>query len=211
MRVPLKPAYGPTLGVLLAPAWRRAALLWRAAALFAAVAALLGAALGVRRLLGSRYRHGAPVPFGFSYRGLSRVAPDPGDYVKVARDLGGRLRDSYSVAPLRLGPYRGSVTGVLPLVAGRWAEALARRYEGFRLEGEGKTRINARLEGYEVSYAALLGGRRVYGRDVLLVPSRRMPRAGVVVEMLSARPASASRPVGSDGVLERPLKTFGFD
>ena len=59
------------------------------------------------------------MPFSFKYKGLYRTAPDPGGYVKVARASGGRLEDSYAVAPLALGPYSGSVTGELPLFASR--------------------------------------------------------------------------------------------
>jgi hypothetical protein len=164
----------------------------------------------VLTLLNASYSHGGRVPFSFNYRGLYRTAPDPGAYVKVERTSNGVLRDSYAVAPLRLGRYRGSVTGELPLFAARYTRALAERFPGFRLEGEGKTRISSTLAGYDVFYRAHVDGRTVSGRDVLLLPERGRVREGVAIEMLSSQPASVAKPVGSSGVLETPLKTFAF-
>jgi hypothetical protein len=208
--IPLKPQYGPTLGALLEPRWRSAAPLARALAVALGVGAVALAGAVALTLLDASYSHGGPVPFSFKYRGLYRTRPDPGGYVKVARSSGGHLADSYAVAPLRIGPYTGSVTGELPLVAAGYERTLARRFPGFRLEQEGKTRISSTLGGYDVRYSAILGSRKVYGRDVMLLPDRRGVREGVVVEMLSDRPASTSTPVASAGVLETPLKTFSF-
>ena len=64
--------------------------------------------------------------------------------------------------------------------------------------------------GYDVRYSATVAGRRIYGRDVMLLPPGPGVREGVVIEMLSNEPASASNPVASGGVLEKPLKTFSF-
>lgn len=179
-------------------------------ALVCALASLAAAAV-VLNLLNARFTHHGRVPFGFSYKGLYRTAPDPGGYVKVVRrSSDGRLEDSYAVMPLDLPAYDGSVTGVLPLAAASYAGTLARRFEGFRLEGEGKTKISASLSGYAVSYSAVVQGRKLYGRDVMLVPERPGQREGVVVEMLSAEPATVTKPVASGGVLEKPLKSFGF-
>jgi hypothetical protein len=213
--VPLKPEYGPTLGSLLEPSWRSAGPVVRAIAVIAAVGVVALAVAGVLSLLNATYSHGGRVPFSFDYRGLYRVEPGPGGYVKVERTSGGVLQDSYAVAPLRLDPYRGSVTGELPLVAARYTHALAERFPAFTLEGEGKTRINSTLAGYDVLYRARVEGRAVSGRDVLLLPERAGARGagareGVAIEMLSTQPASVAKPVGSSGVLETPLKTFTF-
>jgi len=61
-----------------------------------------------------------------------------------------------------------------------------------------------------VLYSARVDGRKVWGRDVMLLPERRGAREGVVIEMLTSQPATVSKPVASSGVLERPLKTFAF-
>jgi hypothetical protein len=208
--LPLKPPYGPTLGELLEPRWRSAAPAVRALVVATAVGIFALAIATVLTLLDTTYSHGGAVPFSFKYKGLYRTTPDPGGYVKVARGAGGRLEDSYAVAPLTLGAYRGSITGELPLFAAGYARTLARRFAHFRLEGEGKTRISSTLGGYDVLYSALVDGRKLYGRDVMLLPERRAAREGVVIEMLSSRPATVAKPVASSGVLETPLKSFAF-
>ena len=57
-------------------------------------------------------------------------------------------------------------------------------------------------------YTALVDGRTMYGRNVMLLPGGRGAREGVVLEMMSSEPATISLPVASSGVLETPLKTF---
>jgi hypothetical protein len=209
--VPLKPRYGPTLGKLLEPRWRTASPLARGIARIVAIVLAALAVAVVLTLLDASYSHGGPVPFSFKYKGLYKTKPEPGGYVKVARSgAQGRLEDSFAVAPLRIGAYEGSVTGELPLVATGYAQTLTRRFSGFRLEGEGKTRITSTLAGYEVLYRVTIAGQEVHGRDIMLLPPRQDARQGVVIEMLSDEPASVSKPVASSGVLERPLKTFSF-
>lgn len=208
--VPLKAQYGPTLGTMLAPRWHAARPAWRALAVAAGLAVLAFVGYVALNLLDASYSHGAPVPFSFKYKGLYRTAPDPGGYVKVTRQKGGRLEDSYAVAPFRVGTYGGSVSGELPVAAATYLRTLARRFGGFRFEGEGKTRISSTLGGYEVLYSATIDGRTMHGRDVMLLPERAGVREGVVVEMLSDEPVTVSEPVASSGVLEVPLKSFSF-
>jgi hypothetical protein len=207
--VPLKPEYGPTLGKLLESRWSSATPLarWLTRVAVAVLLALMVAA--VLTLLDASYSQGGTVPFSFKYKGLFRTAPNPGGYVKVARSANGHIEDSYAVAPLVLPRYAGSVTGELPLLASGYTRALAQRFPGFRQEGEGKTRISSTLAGYQVLYSAFIAARKVYGRDVMLLPARHA-RNGVVIEMLSDEPASVAKPVASSGVLETPLKTFAF-
>lgn len=210
LKIPLEPGYGPTLGQLLAPRWHAAGRIGRVVAILLGTGALALAVGAVLSLLNASFSHGGRVPFGFSYRGLYRTEPDPGGWVKVARRSRGRLLDSYAVAPLRLPPYSGNVSGELPLFAAGYAQMLARRFAGFRMEGEGRTRITPSMTGYHLVYSATVQGRKLSGRDVLMLPERLGAREGVAIEMLSAEPASVSKPVASSGVLERPLKTFGF-
>ncbi len=208
--IPLKPQYGPTLGKLLEPRWRSAAPTLRAFAIAAGVGLLALTIALVLNLLNASYSHGGAVPFSFEYRSLYRTSPKPGGFVKVARSSGRKLQDSYAVAPIAVAPYGGSVTGELPLAAAAYTNKLAARFPGFRLEGEGKTRISSTLAGYQVLYSAFVDGQKLYGRDVILIPPHHGASEGVVVEMLSSEAASVSKPVASSGILETPLKTFAF-
>jgi hypothetical protein len=212
--LPLRPEYRPTLPQLLAPRWRgtpralRLLLIAAAGALAVAVAAL------VLMLLPAHLSYGGAVPFGFSYKDLYRTAPEPGGDVRVARNgADGHLEDSFAVAPLQLPPYAGQVSGEEPLYASGYVRTLAARYRGFQLVGEGKTRVNL-MPAYNIYYSALVGGRPMYGRDVLLVPERPGARRGVVISMLTSPNANAqvTSPllVAGSGVLTEPLRTFSF-
>src|ERR1039458_670620 len=118
MAVPMKPQYGPTLGRLLSPRWRAAPALVRWVVIAAGVALLALFVAAVLTLENASCSHGGRVPFSFSYRGLYRVAANPGGYVKVQRHRSdGVLEDSFAVAPLVLPPYSGSLSGELPLYA----------------------------------------------------------------------------------------------
>jgi hypothetical protein len=213
--LPMKPEYGPTLGRLLAPRWNVASRLVRVAVVTAGVgllAVLLGAGLTLEN---AHYSHGAPVPFSFAYRDLYRVAPEPGGYVRVQSDWpNGELKYSYAVDPLRLPPYSGELTAEIPLFATSYVRSLSGRYSDFALSGEGKSKINNTLTGYQVAYSAVLDGEQVYGRDILMVPAGSGVREGVVIRMLAAKSANAQvtspREVAQTGILLRPLKTFSF-
>lgn len=210
----LKPEYRPTLAQLLAPGWRRASGGVRVLALALALAFVVGVAALVLTLLPAHISYGGSVPFGFSYRGLYRVAPEAGGDVKVERrSASGRLLDSFAVAPLRLPPYAGGLSGELPLYSVGYIRVLASRYAGFELQGEGKTRVNT-VPAYNIYYSVRLAGLRMYGRDVLLVPERPGAREGVAIAMLTSPRSSgqvtSSLLVATAGLLYKPLRTFGF-
>jgi hypothetical protein len=212
--VPMKPEYGPTLGRLLAPWWnatRRSVRIMIMLGGALLVAALIGLTL---TLLNAHYSQGGPMPFSFSYKGLYRTTPDPGGYVKVsAHERDGSLKYSYAVEPLLLGPYRGSISGALPLYAAGYAKELARLDRHFVLRGEGKTRVN-KVPGYQVLYTTMADGRELYGRNVLLLPEKPGVRRGVKIVMLTSAKATTKvkspSEVASTGVLLKPLKTFTF-
>jgi hypothetical protein len=211
--IPLKSQYGPTLGRLLTPRWNASPKAVRAVVIAAGCGLVVLAIAVAFTLLPAKFSHGGAVPFHFSYRSLYRTAPAPGQYVRVERHSRGRLEDSFAVAPLRLPPYEGGLSGELPLYASGYVAALSRRYSDFVLRGEGKTRVNT-VPGYNVLYTATVEGREMYGRDVLLLPERPGVRDGVAIEMLTS-PSADSKvtsplEVASDGVLERPLETFTF-
>jgi hypothetical protein len=210
--VPLKPEYGPTLGRLLAPRWHAASPLVRRTLIVAAGVLAAGIAALVLTLLNSSYSHGGPVPFRFSYRGLYRVAPGPGEYVRIeSRSSAGALRYRFAVGPLRLPPYSGDLSGELPMYANAYIAGLRRRDSSFVLMGEGKTRVNT-VPAYDILYTTTVEGRPMYGRNVLLLPERPGARLGVTITMLTAPGASRQvhgpMEVATTGVLERPLRSF---
>lgn len=213
--LPIKPEYGPSLGRLLEPSWRRASRGLRAGVIAAAVllvAALLGAGLTLEN---ASYSHGGRLPFSFDYRYLYRVQPEPGGYVKVdARWPNGELKYSYAVNPVLLPPYTGALEGEMPLYAAAYIRMLSARERGFVFRGEGKTRVSNKLVGYQIAYTAEVEGQQVFCRDVLLMPQREGAREGVNVAMKASPKANASvsspLEVAESGVLLRPLKTFSF-
>jgi hypothetical protein len=209
--IPLKPEYGPTLGELLGPRWHAASRLVRAMVVAVSVGLLVFAVGAALTLENAHYSHGGAAPFSFSYRGLYRTTPAPGEYVQVRSPAHGPLRDSFAVGPLRLPPYSTSLSAELPLYAASYIFGLRHRYAGFVLRGEGKTRVNT-VPAYTIAYTAQIAGRTVYGRDVLLLPERPGVRAGVHIVMLSFPSPKVTSPllVGTADVLERPLETFTF-
>jgi hypothetical protein len=212
--IPLKPQYGPTLGKLLEPRWHAAPRALRGLMSAAAAGLVVLAIAVVLTLWPATYSHGGAAPFHFSYRGLYRTAPAPGQLVRIERRAHGRLEDSFAVAPLRLPPYSGGLSAELPLYASGYIEGLSGKYSGFVLRGEGKTRVNT-VPAYNVLYTAMIEGRQMYGRDVLLLSERQGVRDGVAIEMLTSPSASSKvtspLEVASAGVLEKPLKTFTLD
>ena len=211
----MKPDYGPTLGQLLAPRWHTATPLVRRTAIAAGIALLAAIVAAVLSLENASFSHGGRVPFSFSYRGLYRTTPDAGGFVRVARrHSDGTLRDSFAVGPLLLPPYTGGVAGELPVYAASYIAELSRRYDGFMLRGEGRAKVNS-LPAYTVFYTFVLQGRRMYGRDALLVAERPGAREGVDIVMwtraLKASKLSSPLEIGGSGILQRPLKSFTLE
>jgi hypothetical protein len=219
--LPLKSEYGPTLGELLAPRWRRASpggrTLWVVAAALLA-AAIASAAL---TLASPTISHGGPVPFSFSYGGLHRTSPNPGGYAKVRRVVDGRLEDSFAVAPFVLPPHRGALGAALAMYAAGYIQKLAASHtlgqSGFVLRGEGSTQIDAvsSYATYNVFYTTTVQGQEMYGRNVLLLADRPGAHQGVEIVMLTAaagnRRVTSPLDVGVKGPLEEPLGTFALE
>jgi hypothetical protein len=192
-------------------------MLWSAAAALI-VAALAGAAL---TLASPTISHGGPVPFSFSYGGLYRTSPHPGGYARVQLLQHNRLEDSFAVGPFTLPPYRGELGAALAMYAAgyipRLAAARVSGQTGFVLRGEGSTQIDAvsTYATYNVFYITTVGGREMYGRNVLVLPDRPGARRGVEIAMLTtvARNRQVTSPldVGVKGVLEEPLGTFALE
>jgi hypothetical protein len=212
----LKPEYRPTLAQLLAPGWRRATTAMRVLVLALIAAFSVGLGALTLTLLPAHISYGGPVPFGFSYRGLHRVAPDAGEDVKVTRrSASGRLLDSFAVSALVLPPYAGALSGELPLYAEGYIHSLSAKYADFELRGEGKARVATGATAYNIYYSVLLAGQKLYGRDVLLVPERPAARRGVAISMLtssrSSRQVTSPLLVATAGLLYEPFRTFGLN
>ncbi len=125
---------------------------------------------------------------------------------------GGAVPFSFS-DPLRIPPYTGLLSGELPLYATSYIRGLSRRYTGFVLRGEGKTRVN-NIPGYNIYYTVRMQGRRLFGRDILLIPERPGAREGVDIVLLTSPTKSSSLAspleVALSGILLRPLRTFSL-
>jgi hypothetical protein len=174
----------------------------------AVVALLAGAALTLEN---AQYAHGGAVPFSFSYRDLYRTVPAPGEFVRVQNASRGRLSNAFAAGPLLLPRYSVPLNVEFPLYATSYIQRLSHRVEGFALLGEGETKING-VPAYDILYDARVDGQTMYGRDILLLPERHHPRAGVYITMLSS-PATnpgvtSPMQVGTIGLLELPIETF---
>jgi hypothetical protein len=208
--LPLKPEYQPSLGRLLSPRWRAASRPVRALVVAVAIGVTALVVGGVLTLLPAGVSYRGPVSFHFHYRGLYRVAPDPGGYAKIARPRAGRVLDSFAVEALHLPPYQGDLGAELPLYAAGYIRQLTGRYDQFDLQGEGKTRVNT-VPAYIVEYSADIAGHAMYGRDILVLPAQGA-RDGVTIVMHSDPTAAVNSPsmVGATGILKQPLSTFFF-
>lgn len=206
----LKQEYGPTLPALLA---RRSRTVRVLAALGAV--ALLAAAVAVALL--ARPDETAvlvrgPVTFNFVYGPRLEPVPEAGGLVALRRSSGGLFLDSFVVRDLRLPPYRGAVGGLLPVFADGYERRLRARHRDYERVREGRARVNNAI-GYELTFRALSGPRRIYGRHLLLVeeePDGR--RHGVVLELLSTPAAGTpnASEIGAHGALKMPLRSFRF-
>jgi hypothetical protein len=210
--VPIKAEYGPTLGRLLSPRWQAASPLTRGLVRLLALGLVALAVGAFLTLENAHYSHGGRVPFSFSYRGIFRVPPAGGEWVRLERrGAGGVLEDSFAVRPLVLPRYVGSLSGELPLYAAGYIRGLRAHDADFVLRSEGKTRVNT-VPAYNVEYTTRVDGRTMFGRDVLLVAQKPGERDGVNIVMLTSPTANAQvtspLEVASEGVLLKPLKTF---
>lgn len=215
--LPLEHEYRPTLADLLRPYWRRLSPRQRLPVALAGVVVVIAVASAVLTLLPPTYSYSrGPVAFSFRYRGLYRAPAPPGAYVRVQRLQGPRLKDSFEVAPLLLAPYRGEPTPALALYATGYIRALAAREPGFALRGEGWTQVDSisPYAVYNVFYTVPRDGRRLYGRNILVLPQRPGARRGVTIAMLGdpggEKQLSSPLLLGTVGALEGPLLSFAL-
>ena len=175
----------------------------------------------------TRYVHSRPVVFNFHYPdAMHPVAPRSPEIIRVERRRGSLFLDSFAVEPLSLPPFRGDVSGELPVYAEREIAALRKRFpRDFELTREGKARVNA-VPGYDVQFRARLGERPAVrpARPAARARCRRGPRRpdgrarerrsrrGVRLLMLATPASGAVRPrdVGARGNLKTLFRSFRF-
>jgi hypothetical protein len=219
----------PTLADLLRPRLARAPR-WARWALVAAV--VLVVLFVAWRVLApgsggeTHYVSRAPIVFNFRYpASMHKVAPRSPELIRVERRRGDLFVDSFAVESLRLPPFRGDVSGLLPAYADREIAALRKRFGEFELTREGKGRINA-VPGYDVQFRARLGTRRLYGRLVLLPEpaagedladtsgelENARSRRGVRLLMLATPASGVGNPskVGAQGAMRTTFRSFRF-
>jgi len=180
----VRPEFGPSLPALLEARGvsRRAAAIGLGALLALAVGAFLAA-----RALRDSDQLVAPGPpvFNLVYApsALREREPRAGELARLA---GRRRNVSITIAVRRaeLPPYeRGDVVGgLLPLVAEERLAELERQYGEVEVLEEGKARTNL-LPGYQIGFAARVGGERLFGRDTYVFPDDPQAREGVLLSM----------------------------
>ena len=237
---PAEPDYGPSLPDLLRP-WLRARSPLQRIAMGALVVLLLAgiAALVIRSEAATdsyqqtesdaRERGLNPIEFRFDHSTKLQLSKPPGAYVRAERRRDGELVASLTVSPFRMERREGFLAGYLPLIATDLERDAARRYDNFRLQFEGRARVNE-VEGYQFAFTARLARargeepRQLYGRIVVLPepydyenpeeehPPGQNPTRGLLITMLATtldEPDSPTR-VGDEGILQKPFRSFRF-
>ena len=212
--LPVKPVYGPTLPGLLGPAWSRVPRAARIAVLVLAALAVVGLASLVRGASPQEDRLIVRGPVVFNLRhtpALPRVAAQGDEVLRFEQREHGTVLQGFAVRPLTLPAHRGAAGGAYPVFADRVITGLGRTVDAFELADEGRIRINE-VPGYEVGYRGRVGGERVWGRIVLLVPDEPGAREGLRLDLIARRGSGVSNPddVGAVGQLKLPLRSLRF-
>lgn len=211
----VRPEYGPSLVTLAGPRWRALARGPRIA--LSAVAALIVIALAVVAVRGSEDGRTAIVirePFAFNLLadpGLHRVAPRPGEALRLQSGRERADLQTFTVRPLHLPPYHGDSSAGFLVATANTAEDMRRADPSFVYRGEGRVRVNG-LPGYQLLFVTRRAGRTVYGRRVLLVPDDPGARDGADILMLADRSTGVPNvdTIGNNGLLKTPLRSFRF-
>jgi hypothetical protein len=207
----LRPEFGPSLPELLRARWGVAPRVTAGLAVLVVLAGLALVVLSRGNEIHLVHRDPEPV-FNLRYANVLKQLPErPGVLLALEGRRGDLFLQSMVVRPLRLPAYRGAVSGLLPIFATRRMRTVARDYSGFLAVDEGKARIND-APGYQVGFRARIGGRTVYGREIVLVPDEPGARDGVTLTLLQTNAAGAHsvEDVGAVGALKKPFRSFRF-
>jgi hypothetical protein len=207
----MKADYGPTLPQLLAP--RSLAVRLAAVAVAATIVIAAAAIAWASRPDETAVLIRKPVTLNFIYGPQFEEVLQAGTLVSLRHEsAGGLFLDAYALRPLVLPSYRGTASGMLPVYADMYLRTLPRRYPGYEFIGEGRARINNAV-GYEVTFRARSGMRRLYVRHYLLVEEEPEGlRRGVILEIESTPAAGTPNAdeIGNHGALKTPLRSFRF-
>ena len=236
---PAEPDYGPSLPELVRPRLRslgrggRILLGIAVLALVALIAVLMVSKEAsvesyVQTEADARARGLEPLEFRFDRSSKLKLSKPAGAYVSAERTKDGVLVARFTVTPFRMEPRQGALASYLPLIATDLERAEARRRDNFRLQFEGRARVNE-VEGYQYAFTSQLNQegrppRQLFGRVVVLpepysyedpeteYPPGRNPSRGLLVTMLATtldEAPSATR-VGDEGILQRPFRSFRY-
>lgn len=212
---------GPSLPQLAAPHWQPLPRRRRVALVAAGVALLIvlvAARFALREDPLTIEVVREPVAFNLIHRAdFDPVDPRPGELLRLEGVLPGRsgARESFTVRPLTVAPFRGDISAAYLLLASRRLAELRAADPAVRYRGEGKTRINL-IPGYQLTYQTRRAGRLVYGKRFFLVPEpgdgEPQGREGVELTLLAPYSGQTPNPaaVGSDVLLKAPLRSFRF-
>ncbi len=209
----VRPEFGESLPTKLGPKWRALGRLPRAlitgvaaAVLLVILALLLGVGSPTKKV-----EVGAPVAFQLSYDGdlLGQRLTVGRESLRLETPAGVAARRSFTVQPLFLRAYEGSVAGVLPLRAEKITAQLGASDRSFATISEGPVLLEEQ-PGYEILYRFIRAGRSFYGRRVLLFPTKPGARAGVEVTMIAIRGAGAltAQSIALQPPLREPLQSL---
>jgi hypothetical protein len=205
--------FGPTLPELLGPRFGvRTRSVWLAIAAVVTVAVVVSAWLTLRPdPTRTDVVIRKPITFNLLYTAaVRRVAPHAGEVLRLQSRSG--PSQSVAVRPLHLPAYRGDVSATFVLMAARLIDEMSAQYAGFAYRGDGRVSINLQ-PGHQISFQAQIGGRTVYGRRVLLVPTASpSPHEGIDMTMLAVRSPSVPNAdaVATNGALKIPYRSVRF-
>lgn len=209
----VRPEFGASLAATLGPKWRALGRPSRALIIAAATAVLL-AILALLLEVGSptkKVEVGAPVAFQLSYDGdlLGQRLSVGRESLRLETPAGAAAQRSFTVQPLVLPSYQGSIQAVLPLRAEKITAQLGARDPSFATISEGPVLLEEQ-PGYEFLYSFIRAERTFYGRRVLLFPSERGARAGVDVTMTGVRGGGAltAQSLSLQPPLREPLQSL---
>jgi hypothetical protein len=206
----LRPEFGPSLPQLLRA---RLGVPERISAAVALAAVVVAAVVVIASRGGDvHYIHRSDPVFNLRYAPvLHRVPARGGVLFELDGRRGSLFLQSLVIRPLRLPAYRGSVSGMLPVYAARRMELVRRRYTDLAVLDEGKARVGG-APGYQIGFRARLGGRTVFGRQVLVVPDEPGARDGVMMTVVQTHAAGAHSldDVGNVGAIKKAFRSFRF-
>ena len=172
------------------------------------------------RLRDPTFSYPAPRPIGFSTtysRSFKREPQRPGVPLTLVQNSSIGLEASFQVRIINLPAYDGEISGLLPVLASNMMARMQAADPTFAAWSRGRTRIN-KIPGYTFSFQRIIGGRRFWGRIVLITRDIKNDRKGLLLTMLTdPTPLMpiATHPVNPDsvgtvGILFEPYERLHF-